>query len=127
MKQSQTAFGTTDRGGGGKRGKKNREASISKVESQSLITRPALICLENVTGLSGGGGGVTFQFTTHFTSHFLLAGDDGHYRGMKLMGISVLVLFGLLCLFVAANSLFLSKCASFSHDGIYVVKVGNTE
>lgn len=61
---SQTALSTTDRGGaGGGRGSKRGEESISKVESQSPITRPALICLENVTGLSGG---VTFQFTSHF-------------------------------------------------------------
>lgn len=52
--------------------------SISKVELQSPITGPALICLENVTVLSGGGGSIKF----HFTSHFFLAWDDDHCRRM---------------------------------------------
>lgn len=34
---------------------KQRKQSICKVESQSPITRPVLICLENVTCLLGGG------------------------------------------------------------------------
>lgn len=66
-RQSQTALSATDKrgsGGGGRRGK--REQSISKVESQSQIIRPAPMCLENVTGLSEGGGDVTFQFTSYF-------------------------------------------------------------
>lgn len=51
--------------------RRETEQSFTKVESQSLFTRPAVICLENVTVLSGGGGGVTF----HFTSDLLL--DQG--------------------------------------------------
>lgn len=78
-RQSQTVLSSTDRVGGGGGWKRNE--NIRKVESQSQITRPAVIRLENVTGLEEGElGGVTSKFISHT---MLARWDDERYRGMR--------------------------------------------
>lgn len=64
-----------------RRRRMKKKQDHQKVESQSQITGPALICLENMTGLEEGEfGGVTSKFTSHF---MLARWDNERYRGMR--------------------------------------------